>query len=179
MRVLVLDDQPDKGLLRVLRTMGAVPLIARTEEEAIVIINAGIDAAIVDMQLELPLWNLCRAVGEYCTYEWEQFDHANVRGASWRVYPLLLVSAPAVVARIRLRLASARCIETDRSRVEALLSKHSNTHDSLEAHAHFISVLHVFFPLLHRPSRHRRLLVELDHHPRHPAQPRRRRSRDV
>ena len=55
MRVLVLDDEPDKGLLRVLRIMGAVPLVARTEEEAIVIINAGIDAAIVDMQLE-PNW---------------------------------------------------------------------------------------------------------------------------
>ena len=55
MRVLVLDDQPDKGLLRVLRTMGAIPLVARTEEEAIVIINAGIDAAIVDMQLD-PNW---------------------------------------------------------------------------------------------------------------------------
>ena len=87
MRVLVLDDQPDKGLRRVLRTMGAVPLIARTEEEAIVIINAGIDAAIVDMQLELPLWNLCRAVGEYCTYECASITHrkenlgSNVR--SW------------------------------------------------------------------------------------------------
>ena len=55
MRVLVLDDQPDKGLLRVLRAMGVVPLVARTEEEALVIINAGIDAAIVDMQLD-PNW---------------------------------------------------------------------------------------------------------------------------
>ena len=55
MRVLVLDDKPDAALLRVLRTMGAVPLVARTEEEAIVIINGGIDAAIVDMQLE-PNW---------------------------------------------------------------------------------------------------------------------------
>ena len=55
MRVLVLDDKPDAALLRVLRTMGAVPLVARTEGEAIVIINAGIDAAIVHMQLE-PNW---------------------------------------------------------------------------------------------------------------------------
>ena len=52
MRVLVLDDQPDVALLRVLRSTGAISLVARTEEEAIIIINAGIDAAIVDMQIE-------------------------------------------------------------------------------------------------------------------------------
>lgn len=50
MRVLVLSDEPDAALLRVLQGIGATPLVARTEEEAVVHVHVGVDAAIIDVQ---------------------------------------------------------------------------------------------------------------------------------
>lgn len=52
MRVLVLDDDPEReGLHRALCALGATPLAAMTCAEAVVIIDEGIDAALINLEV--------------------------------------------------------------------------------------------------------------------------------